>query len=793
MLIQSLPVIVSARARHPTCTHSPFPFPKPNRFFISALGICIGLLIGGLAGCGGGGGDGGGTPPPAVPAQTIVSGSVQAPNGQVVFHRQGFGDFFEDLFLSSAYASLSGVSPVPNGTPVQLGRMSSAGAVTVLASTTVSGGRYIFNLTSFGLTITSDLVVRVVNSPVQMRAFVTGETVNLDPISESAVQVVLNHITAPPGTSLANFTTQELSDLVGAIDALTAANQSAAGLDINSTISSIKTAATNEPGIAAFLLSAGGPGQTNEGTGDIGNYVPLAQSSTWSFQGTDTTTGQTPIPYSNTATINGTNLVGGVVTTVLSETNSHNDGAEESYLTKDSRGLTYHGNNDSTDVVTAQLAPFLTLRFPFGTGSTFEEINKKGLNFGQDLDGDGTNEKADLLSIVTVKGFESVTVPAGTFSNCVKVERQATVTAIASSNGTRVSVQGTETIWLASGIGQVKHVSQIADQTVTEVLTSFMKVPGKVITLSANSDLIFDSVTQKIYASVRGNPGNITPIDPITGNAGSAIPVGIDPVKLARSDNGKFLYVGLDGEPAVQRVDLTTQIAGLKFSLGSDPFFGPFYVDDMEVLPGNPQSLAVSRKKKGFSPRHEGVAIYDDGVQRPTATPSHTGSNVIEFSAAANTLYGYTTESVPAGFRRMTVTQSGVSILDVTNDLINDLGDIEFEGGLIYSTGGTVINPQTLTAVGSFPGLPGIPFSVSVRPDSSIGRVFFLIQTALNRIDQTATIRSFDLNTRQFLGSEDIPGVTGDPGSLIRWGSKGLAFRTTSGQVFLIESAQLIP
>ena len=44
-----------------------------------------------------------------------------------------------------------------------------------------------------------------------------------------------------------------------------------------------------------------GSGQPKEGTGDIGNYVPLAQNSTWSFQGTDTTTGQPPITYSNTA------------------------------------------------------------------------------------------------------------------------------------------------------------------------------------------------------------------------------------------------------------------------------------------------------------------------------------------------------------------------------------------------------------------------------------------------------------------------------------------------------------
>ena len=184
-----------------------------------------------IAACGGGG-DGGGTPSSATPAPTIVSGSVQAPNGLVVFHQPGIGDFFEYFFASSAYASLSGLSPVPDGTAVQLGRMSSAGVFSVLASNTVSGGRYSFNLTSLSLTFTSDLVVLVANGSVQMRAFVTGKTVNLDPISESAVQVVLDHLTASQGVSLANFTPQELSDLVGAIDAFTAVNQSAAGADI---------------------------------------------------------------------------------------------------------------------------------------------------------------------------------------------------------------------------------------------------------------------------------------------------------------------------------------------------------------------------------------------------------------------------------------------------------------------------------------------------------------------------------------------------------------------------------
>ena len=749
-----------------------------------SLGLVLSLT---LNACGSGGT---GEPPPTTP-QSTVSGAVQAPNGQVAFDQPGLWDVFE----SSAFASLSGLTPVPNGTSVQLGRVNSAGAFTVLASTTVSGGHYSFNLTSLGLTFASDLVVEVSNpaTVVRMRAFATRELVDLTPMSEAAVQVVLDHILAPPGTSLSNFTIQELTDIVNAIDALTAANQASAGVDINSTVTTIKNQTANEPQLMTFLVAADAPGQTTEGPGDIGNYVPLDRPGTWNYQGNEQITGQPPLSYTNTATIAGTATINGVLTTILSQTNSLNSPQSiDSYYTKDSHGLTFHGDNDAADFFTPQLVPYLSERFPFGTGASFEGVNRKGLDFGKDVDGDGKNEKIDILSIVTVLGFESVSVPAGSFPNCAKIETTNTLKAIASSNGETVSLVVNQTTWYAPGVGLVKRVLKLEDLTVTEELTSFTQINAKTINLATN-DLIFDPGTQRMYASVPGNPGSIIPLDPVTGTLGQPIPVGNGPFKLALSDNKQFLYVGLDGEAAVQRVDLATQTAGLKFSLGSDPFFGPFYVEDMEVLPGSPQSIAIARKYKSVSPRHAGLAIYDNSVQRPTTTPGHTGSNVIEFSASASRLYGYNQESTEFGFRRMTVDASGVTILDVFDsfmgDLISGFGvDIKFDGGRIYTTSGRVIDPEVRTVVGIF-SLPST-FGNLVKPDATIGRVFFLTRDG---VSGTWSIRAFDPNTRQLLGSENIPGVTGDPGSLIRWGSKGLAFRTTGGQVFLVESPNLIP
>lgn len=256
-----------------------------------------------------------------------------------------------------------------------------------------------------------------------------------------------------------------------------------------------------------FLAACGGGGdgggseQPKEGPGDIGNYVPLAQSRTWSFQGTDITTGQPPIPYSNNATISGTKSVGGVVATVLSETNPLNEGRpEDNYYTKDSHGLTFHGNNDPTDVVTAQLVPHQTLRFPLENGSTFEQINKKGLDSGKDSDRDGTNEKVDLVSIVTVKGFESVTVRAGTFSNCARVETRATATEIKSTNGARETKEATQTMWFASGVGRVKLVAEIGSRTWTEELTSFTTVAPTSLTIGSPLPSHVEQNTARSYS-----------------------------------------------------------------------------------------------------------------------------------------------------------------------------------------------------------------------------------------------------------------------------------------------------
>ena len=309
--------------------------------------------------------------------------------------------------------------------------------------------------------------------------------------------------------------------------------------------------------------------------------------------------------------------------------------------------------------------------------------------------------------------------------------------------------------------------------------------PPRALTLQT-SDIIYDPVSRKIYASIPSGAASmadsITIVDPTSGQVEASVPIGTNPGRLAVSDDGQFLYVGLNGTSgSIRRFDIASQTAGPEFLLGSDPFFGSYFAEDIEVSPGNPLTVAVSLQYKGVSPRHAGVAIYDNGVQRPTATPGHTGSNVIEFGGSAATLYGYNNETTEFGFRTILVDTTGVTVVDVTQGLISGFGvDIEHDGGRIYSTTGRIIDPVNRTLIGTFPIGTS---SGLVEPDFAVGRVFFLTAGV------TTTLQAFDANSLAFVGSLEISGVNGNPTSLIRWGSNGLAFRTDQNQLFLIETS----
>src|SRR5436305_7315579 len=71
-------------------------------------------------------------------------------------------------------------------------------------------------------------------------------------------------------------------------------------------------------------------------------------------------------------------------------------------------------------------------------------------------------------------------------------------------------------------------------------------------------DLVYNPAARQLYASVPGGAGaggnSVAVIDPAAGTLVRSVFVGSEPGKLALSDDGRYLYVALDGAAAVQRM-----------------------------------------------------------------------------------------------------------------------------------------------------------------------------------------------------------------------------------------------
>ncbi len=136
----------------------------------------------------------------------------------------------------------------------------------------------------------------------------------------------------------------------------------------------------------------------------------------------------------------------------------------------------------------------------------------------------------------------------------------------------------------------------------------------------------------------------------------------------------------------------------------------------------------------------------------------------------------------PSGLQTMTIDASGVTVSSTSP--LATRARIKFGDGKIFTSEGQVIDPDSSTLLGTFFGATTEAFV----PDAATGRAYYLTRGPGFGI----TLRAFDINTFVQLGSLFIDNVSGTPTSLLRWGSNGLAFRTTDNQLFIVQTS-LIP
>ncbi|MBS0151157.1 MAG: hypothetical protein JSR31_09455 [Nitrospira sp.] len=191
-------------------------------------------------------------------------------------------------------------------------------------------------------------------------------------------------------------------------------------------------------------------------------YFPDTLGSRWTYRGQ---INEGPLQtielkfFENVSTVSGTKTLNGVAVTVFHDTNPGNHGESDSFYRRDMVGIVYYGSEPGTPLE-KQITPYQIFRFPLKVPSSFQQFDRKGLDFGSDMDRDGTDETVDAQGWSKVIGRETITVLAGTFQDAVKVEARMNMHIHLSGSKYTVSGIDVMTAWFAKGVGLVKYTER---------------------------------------------------------------------------------------------------------------------------------------------------------------------------------------------------------------------------------------------------------------------------------------------------------------------------------------------
>lgn len=302
-------------------------------------------------------------------------------------------------------------------------------------------------------------------------------------------------------------------------------------------------------------------------------------------------------------------------------------------------------------------------------------------------------------------------------------------------------------------------------------------------TYDPNSGLLYASVS----TTSTNYSGQVVAIDPAAGKVVNSWNVGNGPQQLAVSDDGKLLYVGLNGDKKVAQVSVPSGTVNFAVGLGSDPIFGdPMVADAIRVLPGQPHSWVVTLCATEYIPCGDGVAVFDDAVERPNiGGGEQTQPDSLLFIGSDTTdLFGTTFNQGPSSLYKFTINASGATLAQtVTNFSSPSPGGaaLETDGTSIFVGNGQVIDPSTMEIASTF---SLTTYARAFAVGASEKRVYFAgaplhLAQPVNPPDLAISlmISAFDLPTEKALGSlavDDLSLYFDPPAGMYRWGTNGL-------------------
>jgi hypothetical protein len=317
----------------------------------------------------------------------------------------------------------------------------------------------------------------------------------------------------------------------------------------------------------------------------------------------------------------------------------------------------------------------------------------------------------------------------------------------------------------------------------------------------AVNDIAWNPSDGRLYLAVSGSDqayGNsIVAMDPKTGAIVATHASVNEPTRIVISNDGQFLYAGLLGSGAVERITLPNMTTDEHIPLGwnEDIASGALIPMDLATAPGASHTVAVasgtldpSNSAASAAPTASPgkLSIFDDMLSRTNA--GHQAAQAydsIQWGSSTNALYAADGQDTGFALYDFAVDSNGLSSpVPYTQAFQGFFRRIHYDSstGRIYSDEGSVVDPASGVRVGDFPGA----YWHGVAVDGTLQKAWLISSTPFTGEPSDLTVSAFSLDTFAQIDSVTIPNGQGQVLQLIRWGSDGLAFCTDLGFVYVL-------
>lgn len=312
--------------------------------------------------------------------------------------------------------------------------------------------------------------------------------------------------------------------------------------------------------------------------------------------------------------------------------------------------------------------------------------------------------------------------------------------------------------------------TQLEDPCVLEDLSGQLG-PAFFLQVSCRfNDAIYDASRNLVYASTPGiagpNGNSVAIIDPVTGAILKYIYVGSEPTKLTMSGSGNRLYVALSAATLIAEVDLQSQtLATLIPTQPPPPKDGTDLPVVLAASPNFDTELLVALSGS--------LDIYTLGVSSPSGAIGTNDMEALFYRSDGAVAFGIASSRsrfiIP-------VDANGLTVADEARNEITPFG-IKIKNDILYDIGGNLIEPESLTTLGTCPLIS----AGAVEPDPFNDTAYYWqpgLQSGITACDTNTFTMGPRLLTPGFTGS------VGDVNALVSAGNNRLLLFTKDNLMF---------